>query len=38
VREGDWSATDAARVARMIGADNARRVYRLPADGPSWAA
>lgn len=30
VREGDWGATDAARVARMIGAGNARRVYRLP--------
>lgn len=38
VREGDWSAADAARVARMIGSDTARRVYRLPADGPSWAA
>ena len=26
---GDWSAADAIRVARMIGAGNARRVYRL---------
>jgi uncharacterized protein len=30
VGAGDWSATDAARVAGMIGAGNARRVYRLP--------
>jgi predicted TIM-barrel fold metal-dependent hydrolase len=27
---GDWSAADAIRVAGMIGAQNARRVYRLP--------
>ncbi|SDI37586.1 amidohydrolase family protein [Nonomuraea jiangxiensis] len=26
---GEWSATDAARVAHMIGAGNARRIYRL---------
>jgi uncharacterized protein len=30
VESGDWSAGDAIRVARMIGAENARRVYRLP--------
>ena len=30
VDSGDWSAADAARVAGMIGAGNARRVYRLP--------
>jgi predicted TIM-barrel fold metal-dependent hydrolase len=30
VETGDWSAGDAIRVARMIGAENARRVYRLP--------
>jgi predicted TIM-barrel fold metal-dependent hydrolase len=29
VAEGLWSATDAARVADMIGAGNARRVYQL---------
>ncbi len=27
---GDWSADDAIRVAEMMGAGNARRVYRLP--------
>ncbi len=27
---GDWSAADAIRVAGMIGAGNARRLYRLP--------
>jgi uncharacterized protein len=27
VREGDWSAADAARVVRMIGVTNAERVY-----------
>ncbi|MFC5814907.1 amidohydrolase family protein [Nonomuraea harbinensis] len=26
---GEWSAADAARIAHMIGAGNARRVYRL---------
>ena len=26
---GEWSATDAARIAHMIGSGNARRVYRL---------
>ena len=26
---GDWSATDAIRVAGMMGSENARRVYRL---------
>jgi hypothetical protein len=30
VGSGDWTAADAARVAGMIGAGNARRVYRLP--------
>lgn len=29
LREGEWSASDAARVAHMIGSGNARRVYRL---------
>jgi hypothetical protein len=30
VAAGDWTAADAVRVAEMIGAGNARRVYRLP--------
>lgn len=30
VGSGDWGTADAVRVAGMIGADNARRVYRLP--------
>jgi uncharacterized protein len=30
VESGEWGGADAARVAGMIGADNARRVYRLP--------
>jgi uncharacterized protein len=29
VTRGDWSARDAARVLRLIGGENARRVYRL---------
>lgn len=29
VMDGAWSRTDAQRVATMIAADNARRVYRL---------
>jgi predicted TIM-barrel fold metal-dependent hydrolase len=29
VESGDWAPTDAIRVAEMIGAQNARRVYRL---------
>ncbi|MFI0419915.1 amidohydrolase family protein [Spongiactinospora sp. 9N601] len=29
IGEGEWSAADAARVAHMIGAGNAQRVYRL---------
>jgi uncharacterized protein len=29
VADGAWSAADADRVSSMIGADNARRVYRL---------
>ncbi|WP_308126246.1 amidohydrolase family protein [Nonomuraea ceibae] len=31
VAEGEWSAAQAARVAAMVGADNARRVYGLGA-------
>ncbi len=31
VGEGEWSLADAGRVARMVGVDNARRVYRLDA-------
>jgi predicted TIM-barrel fold metal-dependent hydrolase len=30
VESGDWTLADAIRVAEMIGARNARRVYRLP--------
>jgi uncharacterized protein len=30
VASGDWALADAIRVAEMIGAQNARRVYRLP--------
>ncbi|MGH3717436.1 MAG: amidohydrolase family protein [Pseudonocardiaceae bacterium] len=30
VQSGEWSSADAVRVARMVGAGNARRVYRLP--------
>ena len=30
VADGAWHKTDAARVARLIGSGNARRVYRLP--------
>ena len=30
VDSGDWALADAIRVAGMIGAQNARRVYRLP--------
>jgi predicted TIM-barrel fold metal-dependent hydrolase len=29
VKSGEWSSADAVRVARMVGADNARRAYRL---------
>lgn len=29
VRDGDWTAADADRVAALIAAENARRVYRL---------
>ena len=36
VAEDEWTAADADRVARMIAADNARRVYRL--DGESRTA
>ena len=31
VADGVWSAADADRVGRLIGSENARRVYRLPA-------
>ncbi|MCQ4083449.1 amidohydrolase [Streptomyces sp. RB6PN25] len=33
VAEGAWSAADAERVASMIAAGNARRIYRLPDGG-----
>jgi predicted TIM-barrel fold metal-dependent hydrolase len=33
VEDDAWTAADADRVARMIGADNARRVYRLEQQG-----
>ncbi|MGH3779965.1 MAG: amidohydrolase family protein [Pseudonocardiaceae bacterium] len=29
VESGEWSSADAVRVAKMVGADNAKRVYRL---------
>jgi uncharacterized protein len=29
VEDGDWSASDARRVAELIGAENARRIYPL---------
>jgi uncharacterized protein len=29
VESGEWSVSDAVRVAHMVGADNAKRVYRL---------
>lgn len=29
VQSGEWSSADAVRVAQMVGADNAKRVYRL---------
>ncbi|WP_310738113.1 amidohydrolase family protein [Microbispora sp. H10949] len=29
IAEGEWSVSDAARIAHMIGSANARRVYRL---------
>ncbi|MFJ1746930.1 amidohydrolase family protein [Streptomyces sp. NPDC088116] len=35
VADGAWSLGDARRVAGMIAADNARRLYGLPGDGPS---
>ncbi len=31
VARGDWSRADADRVVRLVAAENARRVYRLPA-------
>ena len=30
VESGDWALADAVGVAELIGAQNARRVYRLP--------
>ena len=30
VARGDWSRDDAERAARLVGSDNARRVYRVP--------
>jgi uncharacterized protein len=30
VEAGEWSATDAVRIAQLVGAGNAKRVYRLP--------
>jgi predicted TIM-barrel fold metal-dependent hydrolase len=35
VEAGDWAEADAIRVAQLIGAGNARRVYQLPHTGPS---
>jgi hypothetical protein len=32
VAAGEWSAADGQRVAALVGAGNARRVYRLPGD------
>jgi uncharacterized protein len=29
VATGEWSVADAARIARLIGGDNARRIYRM---------
>ena len=34
VRSGEWSAADAARIARLACSGNARRVYRLGSDPP----
>src|SRR4029077_2298225 len=34
---GDWSLADAVRVAELIGAQNARRVYRLACRAPGEA-
>ncbi|MGZ4594739.1 MAG: amidohydrolase family protein, partial [Actinomycetes bacterium] len=31
VADGEWSLDDAKRVARLVGVENARRVYRLDA-------
>ena len=28
--DGAWTADDAERIARMAGAGNARRIYRVP--------
>ncbi|SEG54513.1 hypothetical protein SAMN04489712_106162 [Thermomonospora echinospora] len=35
VADGSWTADDAARIARLITTENARRVYRLPAPADS---
>jgi predicted TIM-barrel fold metal-dependent hydrolase len=34
VGDGEWSPTDARRIAGLVAAGNARRVYRLPAGAP----
>ena len=33
VQDGEWCSQDAIRVARMMGTENATRVYRLPTGG-----
>ncbi|WP_051102635.1 amidohydrolase family protein [Parafrankia elaeagni] len=38
IAEGDWTETDAARVADLIGAGNARRIYRLGEPGRETTA
>ncbi|MGH3777607.1 MAG: amidohydrolase family protein [Pseudonocardiaceae bacterium] len=35
VESGEWSAADAVRIAQMVGAGNAKRVYRLDGFGSS---
>jgi predicted TIM-barrel fold metal-dependent hydrolase len=35
VESGEWSGADAVRVAQMVGAGNAKRVYRLVEPGRS---
>jgi uncharacterized protein len=37
VADGEWSVPDAARVARLVGAGNAHRLYRLSVDQPAPA-
>lgn len=38
VEAGEWSAAEARRVVRMVGADNAKRVYGLAASGHAGEA